>query len=359
MTARVPALRVSVVDLSPVPPGGTAVDALANSVELAQQVEQLGYARYWVAEHHGDGRVIASSNPEVLVARIAAATSSIRVGSGTVLLNHYSPFKVAEVFATLHAMFPDRIDLGVGRANSPRPVVDTAMGTARFTATMGGEPAPALPGFGGWLEHQERVEEVLAWVEHSFPPGHPFAAIELLPGVEGGPQPWLLGSSSASAVIAARLGMRYCFAAFVNPIGAASAMRIYRQSFQPSGSPSGPQEPCAMLSVNVCCGESDTEGDRLRATIELFHRQRRGTCDPGTSLRSADDAVAALGEIPEPIDLGAGAWPQHISGGPERVRDILCLMAKECDADELMVQDMIADQSARLRSYELIANELC
>jgi luciferase family oxidoreductase group 1 len=352
-------MKLSIVDLSPVPPGGSAVDALANSVELAQRAEQLGYERYWVAEHHGDGRVIAGSNPELMIARIASVTSSIRVGSGTVLLNHYSPFKVAEVFATLHAMFPGRIDLGIGRANSPNPVVDTAMGTERFTFGGASAPAPAMPGFGGWLEHQERVEEVLAWVEQSFPPGHPFAAIELLPGVDGGPQPWLLGSSSASAVIAARLGMRYCFAAFVNPGGAASAMRIYRQSFQPSDLPAGSREPYAMLSVNACCGVDDEHGDRLRATIELFHQQRRENNEMTQTLRSSSDAIAELGHVPPPSEFGDGPWPQHISGGPERVRDMLGQMAKECEADEIMIQDMIADHAERLRSYELIASELC
>jgi luciferase family oxidoreductase group 1 len=346
-------VRLSIVDLACVPPGGTAVDAFANSVELAQAAEQLGYSRYWVAEHHGDGHVIASSNPEILIARLASATSSIRVGSGTVLLNHYSPFKVAETYRALHAMFPGRIDLGLGRASSPSPVVDMAMGTDRFSLDRA--PAPATPGFAGWLEHQERVEEVLAWLGRSFPPGHPFAAIDLLPGVHGGPEPWLLGSSAASAVIAGRLGMRYCYAAFVAPDGAASALGIYRQSFQPSGLPGAPDGPHSMLAVNVCCGETDEDGDRLRATIEHFHEQRRARTFTTEPLLDPDAAIAAMGARPAPSLPNGSTWPMHLSGGPERVRDVLCHMVDETGADELVVQDMIADQTDRRRSYELLA----
>jgi luciferase family oxidoreductase group 1 len=346
-------LKLSIVDLAPVPAGGSAADALANSVQLARLAERWGYSRYWVAEHHGRGETIASSNPEILVARIAAATTSIRVGSGGVLLNHYSPFKVAEMFRVLHALYPDRIDLGFGRADG-LPVVDYAMQTNRQEHSQA-PPSPVedhLSGMMAWMAHDEQVSELVAWLDGTFPAGHPFADIALLPGVTGGPEPWLLGSSPSSAALAGRLGLRYCYAGFINPRGAANAVQTYRHMWEPAMSPA---EPYVMLAVNVSCGETDEEGDRLRSTVEAFyHRARQGDVRR-QPLPDPDEAIAELGRIPEPSEVAPGNWPQHISGGPARVRDLLETMTDEIGAEEIVIQDMIARPAERTRSYDLIA----
>lgn len=334
-------MDLSLVDLSPVPPGGTPVDALRDTVALAQRVEELGYSRFWLAEHHG-GSAVASSAPEVLIARVAAMTTRIRVGSGTVLLNHYSPYKVAEVFRTLHAMTPERIDLGVGRADGI-PAADFALQRDRS----------AIQDFD---DYDAQVTEVMAWLDSAFPAGHAFAGVPILPGVPGGPQPWVLGSSPGSAVVAGRLGLRYCFAAFINPGAATVAADTYRSSFRPSMFPSGLTRPRLALAVNAVVGETERDGDRLRATAELLRRRSSSPRAPQGPLPSADAAVAELGGVPAPTELSRGSWPKHLSGGPQRVRQMLESMAAEVGAHEIVLQDRIARRTDRIRSYELLAD---
>lgn len=334
-------MRLSLVDLSPIPAGGDGVDALRDSVALAQHVERLGYERFWVAEHHGAGQQ-AGSAPEVLIARIAALTETIRVGSGTVLLNHYSPFKVVEVFRTLHAMSPGRIDLGVGRA-SGMPAADLALQRDRSRHQR-------------LDDYDQQVTEVMAWLDRAFPGEHPFAQVPILPSVAGGPEPWVLGSSPGSAVLAGQLGVRYCFAGFINPRVAAAAGEAYRANFRPSPFPSGVQEPHVALAMNVSVGDTDAQGDRLRATVELFYRRLRAGRLPDGPLPAPDDAIAELGGVPEPSDVVPGSWPQHVSGGPQRVREMLEIMAADVGAAEIVLQDMIADRGDRARSYELLAD---
>lgn len=334
-------MELSLVDLSPVPPGGSAVEAFADSVATSQFAERLGYKRFWVAEHHGHATTNAGSNPEVLIARIAALTEHIRVGSGTVLLNHYSPFKVAETFRVLHAMSPGRIDLGLGRANG-LPAVDYALQRDRSTVQH-------------LDDYDQQVTEVLAWLDSAFPADHPFAQVHAVAGAPGGPQPWLLGSSPNSAVLAGRLGLRYCFAGFINPRAAITAADLYRRNFQPSPFPSGVQEPYLALGMNVTCGETDADGDRLRATVEVFYRRLRSGRLPDGPLPDPDRAVAELGAVPDPSRVRPGSWPQHISGGPGRVREMLEIMAADLGADEIVLQDLIGRRDDRLRSYELLA----
>lgn len=349
-------MRLSIVDLGPVPCGGTSADALANTVRLAQVAEEAGYHRYWIAEHHGRGETFASSNPEVIVGHVAAATETIRVGSGGVLLNHYSPFKVAETFRLLHALHPGRIDLGFGRADG-LPIVDFALTKDRAAAP---EPGDRMAGMMAWLAAEEQACELVDWLDGSFPADHPFAGVPLLPGVGGGPEPWLLGASTASAALAGRLGIRFCFAGFLNPAGAVGALRAYRHTFATAepgaATASRVATPYAMLALNVACAPTDTEADRLRASAELFwHRARHGDVrrEP---LPDPDTAVAALGGPPPPTRLDGEGWPRQLSGGPSRLREMLEELAAVTEVDEIILQDLIAVPSARLRSYELLAN---
>jgi alkanesulfonate monooxygenase SsuD/methylene tetrahydromethanopterin reductase-like flavin-dependent oxidoreductase (luciferase family) len=356
-------VKLSIVDLAAVPPGGTAVDAFANSVALAQVAERLGFHRYWVAEHHGVGPAVASASPEILATRIAAATTRIRVGSGTVLLNYTRPLRVAETFRSLHAMFPGRIDLGMGRATSPavveaalRPQAESSSARtdleADDLADMPGAAPGMLEALEAWMTYEQDVTDVVDWLAGAFPAGDSRAAIRLSPGVAGGPEPWLLGSSPTSALLAGRLGLRYGFAAFFNPALAAASLRAYQASFQPSSAPGGVSEPCCMLAVNVCCADSDREAARLRASAELFYQGGAGA--DRRPLVDADTAVAELGGLPQ-LAASADPWVRHICGGPTSVRVHLERLCAEVGTDELMVQDLIADPGERTRSYELLA----
>ena len=302
-------VAVSIVDLSPVPPGRSSADAYTASVDLAVAAERLGYSRYWVAEHHGVGGAVAGCCPEVLIARIVSVTTIIRIGAGTVLLNYSTPFRVAETARTLHAMFPGRIDLGLGRAQAS-PIVDAALrGTnGARTKTMG----PSLP---GWRTRTR-------WRRRSN--GSTVRSCQATPAWPLSlPRAWTAGlrcgcsaRSVESAVLAGRLGLRYGFAAFFNPAAAGFALAAYRSCFEPSGMPRSAGHPHSMLAVNVCCADTDREADRLRATVEHFYSRDRGA--DGRRLVDADTAVSELGGVPEPANVQAGAWPRHLSGGPAR-----------------------------------------
>src|SRR3954454_1309936 len=196
-----PPLRLSVLDQSPTPEGSTGADALHKALDLARLADDLVYHRYWVAEHHG-GPMLASASPEAIIGPIASATSGIRVGSGGVMLPHYSPFKVAETFTILAALYPGRIDLGLGRASGTDPLTTFALQRDRRQAAPDDFP--------------QQLAELLAYLEGRFPDDHPFARLAALPGLPEAPEPWLLGSSPQSAIWAADLGLPYAFADFIN-----------------------------------------------------------------------------------------------------------------------------------------------
>lgn len=334
-------MRLSVVDLGIVAPGTGEVQALADSVELARRVERLGYHRIWFAEHHAS-TMGASHHPELLIAAVGAQTSSIRVGSGAVLMNHYSPFKVAEMFKQLEAMYPARVDLGMGRATAG-PVLDLALQQNRQN------PAHA--------DHQQQVAETVAWLTGSFPPEHPFASTTLLPSVPDTPHTWLLGSSPSGSNLAAGLGIGYTFAGFINPAGAAPALRHYREQFRPG--PTGLSEPRAMLSVNVTVGETPADAARLVSSPKAYYA-RIGRGDYATQVPAADVATAELtqAERDQPTSIVGGEWPRLVAGSPAQVRATLEQMIDESGADEVMVQHMIPNPEDRYRSHELLAEAL-
>lgn len=334
-------MRLSIVDLATVAPGGSETDALAEAVRTARHAEAHGFHRIWFAEHHL-APAGASHHPELLIAAAAAVTSRIRIGSGAVLMNHYSPFKIAEMFKQLEAMTPGRIDLGMGRATAG-PVIDLALQQNRQ------QPHQA--------DHQQQVLEVLAWLYEAFPPDHPFAGHPLLPSVPGNPQTWLLGSSRNGSHLAAGLGIGYTFAGFINPAAAADALRQYRAAFQPRGF--GLTEPRAILGVNVTVGETAQEGRRLAGMPKGFYARlaRRSAAAGAAMVPSVDEAAHELTDAQkdEPTAIVDGQWPRFVAGGPDDVRATLEQMAQESQADEIMIQDMISDPALRRRSHELIA----
>ena len=328
--------RLSVLDQSPVSEGSTGAEALRRSVDLARHADALGYTRYWVAEHHGTP-MLACASPEILIAEIAAATSRIRVGSGGVMLPHYSPLKVAETFSMLSGLHPGRIDLGLGRAAGTDPVTAFALQRDR---------SHAIPG-GGDDFHQQ-LTELLAFLYNRVPPQHSFAKLGMLPGRPGHPEPWLLGSSPQSGIWAAEAGLPYAFADFITPGGAAIARR-YRDEFTPSDVSA---TPYVITAVAAICAETDEAAQRLassaRMAFTLFLQGMPGKVPP------VDTAERFLAERPGALEAVA-AHRRFIVGSPATVRRGIEAVQKEYGADEMMIVTITHDHDARRRSYELIA----
>lgn len=335
-------MKLSIVDLSTVLPGETRHDAFLHSIEVVQLAERLGYQRFWVAEHHGSAS-IAGRAPEVLIAALAAHTSRIRLGSGSVLLNHYSPLKVAEVFCTLNEIYPGRIDLGAGRATTG-PYLDYALQQDRSKQFHS--------------DSDSQIVELVAWLDKAFPEDHPFASIPVHT-IDSLPQLHLLGSSSWSASAAAQLGLRYVFAGFIAQQATPKNVQLYRKNFTPAMGESGVQQPEVRLGVHVVCADSEEEARRQIAPVHIMYRNlAQGRLDKPLLL--PDQAVDELGGLP-PLEAyvpGSGVPPKFIAGTPEQVQETLQRLTDDLDLDEIIIQDMMTDHQARLRSYELMAGML-
>lgn len=332
-------MELSIVDLATVIPGETRHEALLHSIEVAQFIEKLGFKRVWVAEHHGAGS-IAGRVPEVLIAAIAANTSTIRVGSGSVLLNHYSSFKVAEVFCTLNELYPGRIDLGAGRATTG-PVTDYALQQDRSKQFRS--------------DSNEQIIELVSWLNNSFPEDHPFSQSSIKT-IDSLPELHLLGSSGWSASAAAQLGLRYVFAGFINQNGAKEIVNSYLRNFKPSGLSTGITHPKVTLAVHVVCADTEEEARKQIAPVTLMYQYlSKGILD--AMLPTPDDAVRQLGGLPklEKYTPGSGIPPKFIAGTADQVHEQLIQLRKDLSADEIIVQDMFTDHQARLHSYELLA----
>lgn len=328
---------LSVLDQAPVPDGSTAADALQETLALARAAEALGYRRYWVAEHHGT-RSLAATAPEVLVGAVASATSTIRVGSGGVLLSHYSPLKVAEVFRTLAALHPGRIDLGIGRTPGTDPVTEAAL--------------QYLPGVPGDERYPDKVVDLIGFLHDRLEPGHPFEAVRAMPDGAPAPAVWMLGSSSHSGAAAAYLGQRFAFAHFITPAFGPRVVDAYRRGFQPSEDLPAPE---ALVAVGVVCADTDAEAARLARSAEVWGLRPEGT-ERGSLLSPEDAAARPLTELEEAKVVQSRA--ARIVGGPARVRDELRALAEAYGVEELMLVTVCHDAGARRRSCELVAEAL-
>jgi luciferase family oxidoreductase group 1 len=326
-------MRLSVLDQSPISAGSTGPQALANTLDLARLADELGYHRYWVAEHHG-GPLLAGPSPEVLIGPIAAATERIRVGSGGVMLPHYSPLAVAESFSLLSGLFPGRIDLGVGRAAGTDPMTTYALQRDRRQASPDDFP--------------EQLSELLAHLEDSLPADHPFARISRsLPGRPEAPEPWLLGSSRQSAIWAAQLGLPYAFADFINRDGAAIATD-YQRRFDPAVRLPAPRTAVATWAL---AADTEEEAWRLTASSRMAMAMlRRGRMIP---VPPVEQALRFLESEGEPV---VGGSRRITAGTPEQVRAGLETIAQQYGADEVIVVTITFDHAARRRSYELLAD---
>jgi luciferase family oxidoreductase group 1 len=333
-------IKLSVLDQSPVSDGFTPADALRNTIDLARLADKVGYERYWIAEHHAIV-TLASPAPEILIARIGAETSGIRIGSGGVLLPHYSPLKVAESFRMLHAMYPGRIDLGIGRAPGGSGLEAFALRRDRNDRIQNDD-------------FEEQLLELLAFLHHDFPSEHPFARIKVSPDMPGAPEVWLLGSSSWSSAVAAKLGLPYAFAHFITPEATLAALAFYRSTFQPSKHIA---QPRAIVALGVICADTEAEAKRLFTSTQLHIRRIRlqGRRLP---VPTPEQAIAELGSFAfgaDPVVRGDGEWPRYVVGAPEQVRDELERMASNLQVEEMMIIAVLHDYQARLRSYRLIA----
>jgi luciferase family oxidoreductase group 1 len=320
----------SVLDLSPIIEGGSAGDALRRSRELAQHAEKLGYHRFWVAEHHNMPG-IASAATAVVIADIAAATTTLRVGSGGIMLPNHAPLVIAEQFGTLAALHPDRIDLGIGRAPGTDPRTARALRRDRRDAV------DTFP---------EDVIELQAY----FNPAEAGQAVQAVPGAGLHVPVWLLGSSTYSAELAAALGLPFAFASHFAPDLLMEALARYRAQFRPSKALA---HPYAMAAIQVIAAETDAEAARLFTSLQQsFVNLHRGT----------------PGRLPPPVDSMEGRWSpgeqvgvdhafrEAVLGAPGTVRRGIESFWERTQVDELMVTSMIHDHAARLRSYEIVAH---
>ena len=328
-------LRISVLDQSPIAEGSTGAQALRNTIDLAQLADRLGYHRYWVAEHHG-GLSLAGPAPEVLIGPIASATERIRVGSGGVMLPHYSPLKVAEAFSVLAGLFPERIDLGLGRASGTDPMTTYALQRDRRQASPDDFP--------------EQLAELLAYLDDRLPPDHPFARLaRTLPGLPEKPEPWLLGSSPQSAIWAAELGLPYAFADFINPKGAPIA-ETYRSRFMDSERLMSPEQAVAVWAI---AADTEEEARRIATSSRMsFKLLRQGRL---IAIPSPEKAIRFLTEQGEDPLAPSPGDRRTIVGTADQVKAGIEQAARDYVAGEVIVVAITYDHEARTRSYELIA----
>jgi luciferase family oxidoreductase group 1 len=329
---------VSVLDYVSITEGDTAHDAIEHSVAVARTVEELGYKRLWFSEHHNT-RGLACTAPELIIARVGAATTTLRLGAGGIMLPNHAPLKVAEMFHTLEAMYPDRIDLGLGRAPGTDGITAYALRRSR-QAVMADDFA-------------QLAGELFAFLQLglTFPDDHQFSSIVVAPPVPHPPEVWMLGSSEYGGRFAAVNGLRTAFAHQINPEPAIDVLRAYRRDFEPSERLA---EPYSMISVNAFASESHAEVEDFVAYWTLTMTKLRRNEKTRTTLAEARDfARSAEYEV-----VRSRTGMRLVAGAPDEVARELSRLAADGEVDELMVVTPAPDHDARLRSFELIARQL-
>lgn len=326
-------MKLSVLDQSPIISGHTPGDAVRETVKLAQAAERLGYHRYWLAEHH-NMRGLADPAPEILLGAIGAATSRIRVGTGGVLLPYYSALKVAEVFRMYQALFPGRVDLGIGRAPGGDRLTANAINPHAF------EDLDAFP---------RQVIELVGWLDDALPEDHPYQSVRAMPSGETSPEIWLLGSSDYSGALAAYLGLRFAFAHFINANGGDAVSRAYRADFRASLRDAAPH---SMVCVLVICADTEAQAERLAAPID--HRRLLMAIGREAVVASTEEALAYPYSERE-REIVRRERARAVIGAPDRVKARLLEIRDAFSADELMIITITGDYGSRLKSYELLA----
>lgn len=323
----------SILDVAPIIQGGGVADALQRTVKLAQMAEEHGFTRFWLAEHHNAPN-IASSATSVVIAHVAAQTKTIRVGSGGVMLPNHAPLAIAEQFGTLDALYPGRIDLGLGRAPGTDPITAKALRGERHT---------------NGANFPEQLEELQSFMH---PAKHVQQAIRAIPG-EGADVPiWLLGSSDFSAALAAEKGLPFAFAGHFSPTYIVPALKLYQQSFKPS---SQYEKPYSMVAVNVIAAETDEEAQYLATSMYQmflgFIRNKRAPLQP--PVEQMDEIWSEQEKFMVEQQVGSS-----IIGSKQTVREQLQKLIEATDVDEIMATAYIFDHEARMKSFKLLASIL-
>ena len=332
-------MNLSILDQSPIIAGHSAAQALEETLKLARRADALGYTRYWLAEHHAIG-ALADPCPEILLARLGAETRRIRIGTGGVLLPYYSALKVAEVFRMLEALYPGRVDLGIGRAPG---------GDQRTARAVGGGRMPTAEDF------PQQVWELIGYLDGTLPDDHPFKKVRVQPEgrVASGvaPELWLLGSSDYSGLLAAQLGVRFSFAHFINAQGGDLVMRAYKDRYQTAGRE---PEPHTSVCCFVICAESDAEAERLAKVVDARRLDMAYNLDtPVPTQAQAEKRGLAYTDQERAHIQSQRARLVH--GSAATCREKLLAIAEQFSADELMVLTITGDYATRLASYELLA----
>jgi luciferase family oxidoreductase group 1 len=335
-------MKLSILDQSPIISGHSAAQAIEETLRLARRADALGYHRYWLAEHHAIG-ALADPCPEILLARLGAETARIRVGTGGVLLPYYSAYKTAEIFRMLEALYPGRIDLGIGRAPG---------GDQRTARAVGGGHMPTAEDF------PQQVWELLGYLDGSLPADHPDRKLRVQPEGKSAPELWLLGSSSYSGLLAAQLGVRFSFAHFINAQGGDAVTRAYKERFQPREAHSegpAPREstPHAALCCFVICAESDAEAERRARVVDCRRLDMAYNLDmPVPTQEQAEKRIFSVEERAHIQSQRA----RLVHGSAQTCKAKLLALAEKFSADELMVLTITGDYATRLESYELLAS---
>lgn len=328
-------IKLSVLDQSPISEGSTPTEAFSNTVQLAQEVEKLGFTRFWVSEHHNSVS-LAGSSPEILISHIAAKTNRIRVGSGGVMLPHYSSYKVAENFRVLEALYPNRIDLGVGRAPGGMPIATRALQEGKMIS----------------LDHYpEQIQDVAMYLHDKVPGNHQFANLQAAPVIPTAPELWMLGSSGESAMVAAKQGASFAFAQFINGYGGPEVMKAYQDQFQPSFLGDKPQ---SIVSIFVVCGETTEEAERIASSLDLsillLEQGMRTTGTP--SIETAQNysySTYDLFRIKENRQ-------RMIVGNQAQVKEQILELSQAYNTEEFMIVTITHDFEDKLKSYRLLAD---
>lgn len=326
-------VRLSVLDQSTISQGSHAQEALENTVKLAQITEKLGYHRFWVSEHHLE--FLGHSSPEVFIPHLAANTSTIRVGSGGVMLPHYSAYKVAENFRLMEALHPRRIDIGLGRAPGGIPLATAALQENKQTR---GD------------QYAQQIEDLVHYLTGSENQNHRFRGLKAMPDIPTRPEMWLLGSSGGSAGLAASNGISYAFAQFISGQHGGSVVQNYQQRFQPSNMQ---DQPNAMVAFFAVCAETDEEAERLASSMDLQFIKMAN----GQKLDGVIPPEEALKYNFSPIEL------QHVRenrkrmmvGSPETIKHQVLRLSEEYQTEEFMLAGSIYDFDAKVKSFELLA----
>ena len=325
-------MKLSVLDQSPIIVGHSPARAIAETIALAKRVEALGYARYWLAEHHAIA-ALADPCPEILLARLGAETRTIRIGTGGVLLPYYSAFKVAEVFRMLEAMYPGRVDLGIGRAPG---------GDGRTARAVGGGRFPDAENF------PQQVWELANHLDGTLPHGHADHGVRLQPECSTAPEIWLLGSSDYSGLLAAQLGLRFAFAHFINAQGGDAVMHAYKERFQAGRE----AQPHTLLCCFVVCAPTDDEAERRAKVVD--YRRVEMAYNRDTPVPTLEEALARSYTERE-LEYISTQRARLVHGSPARCKDNLLALADKYSADELMIITITGSYETRLESYQLLA----